>query len=168
MISVDQVPHISGIEAARRLIPWDAGVDAIFQADRHARAQGKEPAVVPVVAADASAGPALPMRDAYDFFMKISAEAPGWDNKVTVRTLELFRGYSPGLVIDAISPTPLLMIVQRHDIVTPADLATEAYSKAREPKDLLFLPGNHFDLYSGKNMEAAVAKEAEFMQKWLV
>jgi fermentation-respiration switch protein FrsA (DUF1100 family) len=47
-----------------------------------------------------------------------------------------------------ISPTPLLMIVALGDEVTPPDLSLDAYSKAKEPKKLVFLPGNHFAPYS--------------------
>ena len=47
-----------------------------------------------------------------------------------------------------ISPTPLLMIVALGDEVTPPDLSLDAYSKAKEPKKLVLLPGNHFAPYS--------------------
>jgi fermentation-respiration switch protein FrsA (DUF1100 family) len=55
--------------------------------------------------------------------------------------------YEPGTYIGRISPTPLLMIVAREDHLTPAHLALEAYSHALEPKDLVILPGGHFDAY---------------------
>ncbi|MCJ1475826.1 hypothetical protein MMC13_004490 [Lambiella insularis] len=153
---------------SRRLIRPDAGIDAVFQADRHARAEGKEPAFQMIVPPDPSQPAVLPMKAAYDFFMERSAKTTGWENKVTVRSLELLRGYRPGLVTDSISPTPLLMVVAQGDsMMTPADLCLEAYQRAREPKELLMLPGEHFEAYSGKNLETMNAKEIEFMKKWL-
>jgi uncharacterized protein len=40
------------------------------------------------------------------------------------------------------------MIAALGDEVTPPDLSLDAYSKAKEPKKLVFLPGNHFAPYS--------------------
>ena len=37
--------------------------------------------------------------------------APSWRNEVTLRSVEMFTEYEPGVYIDRISPTPLLMVV---------------------------------------------------------
>ena len=153
---------------ARRLIRPDAGIDTVFEADRHARATGgsEKANFMPIVAPNPTDPAALPMKDAYDFFMAEDARTTGWQNKVTVRSLELLRAYRPGLVTDTISPTPLLMVVAMGDaMVTPADLALEAYEKAREPKELLLLEGGHFKAYEGENLRKMKAKEVEFMKR---
>jgi len=62
--------------------------------------------------------------------------------------------YEPGVYIERISPTPLLMVVAAADHLTPTDLALEAYQQAREPKRLALLPGGHFDAYV-KDFDAA-------------
>jgi len=62
---VAQVPFISGHNNARRLIRADyfAGVQKMFEDDRHNRYAGKPPAMIPVVAADPAAPSALPTSD---------------------------------------------------------------------------------------------------------
>jgi fermentation-respiration switch protein FrsA (DUF1100 family) len=62
--------------------------------------------------------------------------------------------YEPSAYLERISPTPLLMVVAALDHLTPADLALAAYQRAREPKQLVLLPGGHFDAYT-KDFEAA-------------
>ena len=57
--------------------------------------------------------------------------------------------YEPGVYVERISPTPLLMVVAAGDHLTPADLALEAYQRAREPKRLVLLPGGHFEACTG-------------------
>ena len=49
--------------------------------------------------------------------------------------------YDPGSYIDRVSPTPLMMVVAAGDVLTPSDLAFEAYEHALEPKRLVMLPG---------------------------
>jgi len=73
--------------------------------------------------------------------------APSWRNEVTLRTVEMLGEYEPGTYIGRISPTPLLLIVARQDHLTPAHLAIDAFENAREPKQLVILPGGHFDAY---------------------
>ncbi len=40
------------------------------------------------------------------------------------------------------------MVVAANDVLTPTDLALEAYNRALEPKRLVLLPGGHFDAYT--------------------
>jgi hypothetical protein len=39
------------------------------------------------------------------------------------------------------------MLVAAGDHLTPAHLAIDAYEHAREPKELVIMPGGHFDAY---------------------
>ncbi|MGC3736895.1 acetylxylan esterase, partial [Pseudomonas aeruginosa] len=48
-----------------------------------------------------------------------------------------------GIHMARISPTPLLMIVDDRDLLTPTDLCLEAYLRALPPKRLLMLAGGH-------------------------
>jgi uncharacterized protein len=72
--------------------------------------------------------------------------------------------YEPGAYIERISPTPLLMVVAADDHLTPADLALEAYQRAREPKQLALLPGGHFDAYVEDLDAASGAARDWFLQ----
>ena len=59
----------------------------------------------------------------------------------------MFIEYEPGAYIADIAPTPLMMVVAAKDHLTVVDLALEYFERAREPKELLVLPGGHFEAY---------------------
>jgi uncharacterized protein len=147
---VSQVPLVSGYENIRSLVRSDfiGGFREQFDADREARGRGEAPAMVPVVDKDPLAPSALPTPDSYQWFTETHEKrAPSWRNEVTLRTVEMLSEYEPGSYIARISPTPLLMLVARNDVLTPTELAIAAYENAREPKKLVILPGGHFDAY---------------------
>jgi fermentation-respiration switch protein FrsA (DUF1100 family) len=160
---VAQVPLISGHVNFRALVRADfiAGFQAMFNADRAARFLGDTPAMVPVVDADPLAPSALPTPDSYTWFTETGASrAPSWRNEVTLRSVEMFTEYEPGTYLPWISPTPLLMCVAETDHLTVADIAIDAYDRAREPKRLVILPGGHFDAYvAGFDVASAAAVE---------
>ena len=83
-------------------------------------------------------------------------------------SIELFRAYEPQQLIERISPTPLLLTVPVRDTLTPADLSLTAYSRAREPKELQLLDGGHFDSYKDPILKKNVARQIEFLKKWLI
>ena len=55
--------------------------------------------------------------------------------------------YEPATYLPWISPTPLLMGVAENDVLTPTDIAIAGYATANEPKQLIIMPGGHFDAY---------------------
>jgi fermentation-respiration switch protein FrsA (DUF1100 family) len=67
---------------------------------------------------------------------------------VTLRSVEMFTEYEPVTYLPYISPTPLLLAVAEGDHLVPAELAIAAYEKAHQPKELVILPGGHFDAYT--------------------
>jgi fermentation-respiration switch protein FrsA (DUF1100 family) len=145
-----QVPLVSGMGNIQRLVRQDflAPNRAAMEADRAARWRGEPPAMVPVVDPDPMAVSALPTPDSWEWFSATGKDrAPSWRNEVTLRTVEMLMEYEPGVYLERISPTPLLMVVAAGDHLTPTDLALEAYQRAREPKRLVLLPGAHFDAY---------------------
>jgi len=155
---VSQVPLISGWRNVLRLVRADlvAQFRAMFDADREARFQGKEPAMVPVVNDDPLGPAALPTADSFDWFVETGkARAPSWRNEVTLRSVEMLTEYEPGIFIDRIGPTPFLMVVGATDHLTVVDEALAAYNQALEPKKLVILPGGHFDAYVGAFDRAA-------------
>lgn len=147
---VAQVPLISGHRNARRLVRADlfAGLQAMFDEDRRARARGEPPQMMPIISEDPAGPAALPTADSWAFMNKThKLRAPSWKNEVTVRSVEMFGEYEPGAHISFISPTPLLMIVALQDHLTVADEALAAYERALEPKKLVTVKGGHFDAY---------------------
>jgi dipeptidyl aminopeptidase/acylaminoacyl peptidase len=134
---VSQVPTISGSRnTIRRNTPeglrdkhrqWDE--------DRLSRFRGGEPGMIKALADD-------------NMFTRMPAECSvNLDTHVTLRTMEMYAEYEPAVIIDQLSPTPLLMIITDDDDMTFTDEELEAYSRAREPKALLMLPGDHRAVY---------------------
>ena len=116
---VSQVPLVSGLANARRLIRADvlAVLRQMFDADRAARYAGKEPGTIQVVwDKEPTEACALPTEDSHDFFLgPILERATAWRNEVTLRSVEMFIEYEPGAYIADISPTPLMMVVAAKD-----------------------------------------------------
>jgi len=148
---VAQVPLISGRANIRALVRADfiAGFRQMFDADRLARFQGQPPAMVPVVDKDPLAASALPTPDSWEWFTQTGeTRAPSWRNEVTLRTVEMLGEYEPGIYLPYISPTPLLLLVAEGDHLTPSEFAIAAFDEVHQPKELVILPGGHFDAYT--------------------
>ncbi|KAH8805246.1 DltD N-terminal domain protein [Xylogone sp. PMI_703] len=165
---LSQVPCVDGWANFNRLVRPDfvPGMNQLFQSDRHARASGKPPATLPVVNEDPLKPSALPTPDSYVFFTGWGKKST-WQNEVTVKSMEAFRAYNPSSHIHHISPTPLLMTIAINDVLTPSDLAFEAYSRALEPKRLGLLSGGHFDGYSGPYFEQNAGTQLQFLKDYL-
>jgi hypothetical protein len=67
---------------------------------------------------------------------------------VTLRSVEMFTEYEPGVYLPWISPTPLLLLVAVGDHLVPSELAIAAFDTAHQPKELVIMPGGHFDAYT--------------------
>ncbi len=146
---VSQVPTVSGYRSALRRTRADL-VPALLSrlnADRAARFRGEEPATFPAVSDDPHEGCTMGGSDAFAFFTQTQDFAPAWCNALTLRSVELARENEPAIHIARISPTPLLMIVADHDLLTATDLCLEAYQQALPPKQLMLIAGGHFDPY---------------------
>jgi fermentation-respiration switch protein FrsA (DUF1100 family) len=147
---VSQVPLVSGHANLRALVRADfiAGFRELFDADRLARFRGEAPAMVRVVDKDPLAPSALPTPDSWEWFSETgNTRAPSWRNEVTLRSVEMFTEYEPGSYLPFISPTPLLMLVAAGDHLVPSELAIGAFETAHQPKELVIVPGGHFDAY---------------------
>jgi uncharacterized protein len=148
---VSLVRLICGHANLRALVRADfiAGFRELFDADRLARFQGKAPGMVPVVDKDPLAPSALPTPDSWEWFSQTGeTRAPSWRNEVTLRSVEMFTEYEPGGYLPWISPTPLLLLVAVGDHLVPSELAIAAFDTAHQPKELIIMPGGHFDAYT--------------------
>ncbi|MDD1976171.1 MULTISPECIES: alpha/beta hydrolase [Pseudomonas] len=161
---VAQVPTISGHQSfLRRAGEQIHAVRDAFQRDRAARYRG-EPAIYRRVIAEAGEAGIYPGDDAQAFYGAARTLAQGWENRVTLRSSERASEYEPGMLIERLSPTPLLMLVAERDTVTPADLALAAYTRAGEPKRLCLLPDGHFDPYTRHAQQAISVARDWFVQ----
>ncbi|ANB72395.1 hypothetical protein AYM40_08505 [Paraburkholderia phytofirmans OLGA172] len=146
---VSQIPFVSGHATAGRLFRPDqlSAWRKRFSAERRAIGLGAPHTVIPVFATNGDEPCALPP-PVTDDFIEVSRQEEGWLNEVTVRSLEFLTEYEPGAMARFISPTPLLMIVARHDRVAAPELALAVYNEALEPKRVLIHGGGHFGTYT--------------------
>lgn len=166
---VSQVPLAYGLATAQRLIRGDhwKGLREGFDADRAARLAGDAPALLPVTAPEGEPC-ALPTADTYEFFTELEvSRGKNWRNEVTLHAVELFTEYEPAVYISRISPTPLLLVAAREDHLVPFDLTAKAYEEALEPKELLVLPGGHFDAYTGEPFAISSAAQRDWFLRHL-
>jgi fermentation-respiration switch protein FrsA (DUF1100 family) len=163
-----QVPLIDGWANAQAINPRAAlaGFLKFLEGDRVERYKSGKVNYLPVVAEDNNA--VLNTSDSYQWFTETAKKmAPRWENRVTVESLEKFLEYSPAVFLPRVSPTPLLMMVAEHDILTPTDLAISAFESAREPKRLVVLPGGHFDAYV-KGFPISSGNAVQWFKQWLM
>jgi fermentation-respiration switch protein FrsA (DUF1100 family) len=166
---VSQVMLVDGPANAQRLnradnLPLTVGFLASDRAQRYT--EGKVN-YVPVVGPEGTPA-ALPTPETHDFFLKVvQTNAPRWENRVTLESIEKFLEYTPGANIHRISPTPLLMVVAEDDRLTPTDLAVDAFQRAREPKKLVLFKGGHFDAYVEPGIRTTAGEATEWFKRWL-
>ncbi|WP_328606971.1 alpha/beta fold hydrolase [Amycolatopsis sp. NBC_00345] len=165
-----QAPFISGRATYANVAREDNQVidPQRFADDRRARAAGQPAAMIPVIGTDPGQVTGIPTPDAHDWFSQAHKElAPEWHNEVTLRSLELLRGYEPALYLPLITPTPMLMVVGSHDGLTGGNLAAAAYGTAAEPKKIVFIPGGHFAAYTGPGFDIASAAARDWFLQHL-
>jgi dienelactone hydrolase len=114
-------------------------------ADRLAYADTAEPrplAITGEADSESILGP-----DGLEWHRRNERAHPTFHNWITAHSLDRIVPYDPAAFVEDISPTPLLMILVDNDTTTPSDVARAIYDRAREPKQLIELPGGHYDVY---------------------
>jgi pimeloyl-ACP methyl ester carboxylesterase len=166
---IAQVPLVNGWDQFHRLVRPDVapGLLVAFQADRIARAAGEPAGTIPIISEDPLGQGLLQARAAYEYYSSWTSKLPQWENKTTIRSVEAFRGYIPEHFIKHISPTPLLMVVAEEDEVAPTEFTLRAYRSTYEPKELVLLPGGHFQSFSESKLSKNLAQQTEFSRKTL-
>ncbi|MDN5937626.1 MAG: alpha/beta hydrolase [Salinisphaera sp.] len=167
---VSQVPLVHGRASAQRLVRGDLMADmrAMFDADRAARLRGEAPAMLPVYAQNEGDPACLPTADTRDFFQNLSPKhARNWRNEVTLRSVEMFSEFEPGIYAPMISPTPLLIAAALGDVLVPFDLTAAVFEKALQPKKFVALPGGHFEAYTGRQFEISEPQQRDWFLEHL-
>ena len=161
---VAQVPAVGAWESYFAQLPSEqiAQISAVHAAARAERMKTGTILYAPVVAPPGQPG-VMTAPGAYEFFTASARNAPRWENRVTVESLETGMYYDPTEFIELIAPVPLLMIIADDDVVTPTAVQKKAFERAREPKSLIVVPGQHFDPYVGpKHLQYATPAVAWF------
>ncbi|WP_083860116.1 alpha/beta hydrolase [Bradyrhizobium diazoefficiens] len=146
---VSQIAHINGYAVFGRRVPPNLRQAALEaqDADREERFRGQPPAMIKAVSDIPNEFCAMSGAAAYEYFTEQAKTASNWQNRITLRSLDLTRGLDNGAFVKYISPTPLLMICAIEDELIPIDLSLETFAQALEPKKLVLIPGNHFSAY---------------------
>jgi hypothetical protein len=139
---VSQVPLVSGQRTFEAWVPKDKRPRFLhrLEADRDCRARGEPPAVTPA---------AIPGSETAEWVAAVDKDG-SYGNEITLRSLDLLRGYEPMAFMTRIAPTPLLMVIADQDTQTPVAWQREAFALAGEPKKLVILPGRHYDPYTAQ------------------
>lgn len=168
--AVVQAPAVSG---ESRSLAFKDRIPALFQ-DRARVATGGERGRVPCIALsheDAKSGTAavlFPDLHAYESFEGIYACGGRWENWVTEQTQLYMLEFEAQAMIHRVSPTPLLMVIPGNDVTVRTSSQLQAFGKALEPKQMLFLDGaGHFDIYRGAYFEKSIAVQIDFLRRHL-
>jgi len=147
---VSQVPFISGYETIIEVMPLEERKQFYdrVQTERLSLAAGNPPLLVAVCTNDTSKPIDAPGRRTYSYFQSfMQQDRLNWENKVTLRSLDLRLEYEAMPFVARVSPTPLLMIIADNDTITPTDIALRAFEQAHEPKKIVLLQGDHYVPY---------------------
>lgn len=166
---VAQVPAVSGFQSIRRLAPpfvFDAN-NRMISEDRVHRYKTGEVSYLPLAAPEGKPC-LLGAPDTLAWFEDASLDSQGrWANRISLESIEHLFHYEPATHIDAISPTPLRMIIADNDMLAPTDLALAAYARAMEPKSLVLMKGTHFAAYQGAGFDVAGPAALEWFERHL-
>lgn len=161
-----QVPSVNRWSAMKRNLTPEgiSSMLAMLDADRVRRFKGEPGQSIAITAPQDT--PSLTGPDYYQLHVDWTQDAPSWHNGITLHSVERLLDFYPGAYIDRISPTPLMMVVALRDSLTPTDLALDAFTAAREPKELVLLDSDHYEIY--KAPQEAIGHAVRFFNRWLV
>ena len=142
---VSQVPFVSGhhkyLQKYKPAV-WHT-IKQDYEADRTARLKGNPPKMIAVVSETPDGEGLMKTPSAYTFFTSTTH----WKNNVTLRSIENCGEFEPISSIQYDRPMPILLIVADNDTINATELALKAYRKARDPKNIVMIEGDHFSPY---------------------
>ncbi|MFI9645712.1 alpha/beta hydrolase [Streptomyces sp. NPDC052040] len=165
---VSQVATISGYEQSLRRVPVEkrAAMAGLLADDDRAQLDG-EPGTQPINSPDPGTLAVYHSQEIEDFNERFpTPEGVEDDRRVTLRSTLKAQLYEPGVWVPRVAPTPLLMIVAEHDVITPHEFAEAAFETAGEPKKLVRYDGGHFDAYA-KNLDETSGAALDWFLKHL-
>lgn len=76
--------------------------------------------------------------------------------------------FEPQAYMYRIAPKSFFMVIPGNDVMVKTSSQAEAFGKARELKQMLFLKGaGHFDIYQGEWFERNIRVQVEFLRRCL-
>jgi len=107
----------------------------------------------------------LPQPESEKWFLEFGRAAGcTWRNHITLRNaFGTEPAFDPGVCIGRISPTPLLAVVATRDNLAETAVTLEAFERAREPKQIEIIDGDHFDVYREEGFLQASRASRDFL-----
>jgi uncharacterized protein len=93
-----------------------------------------------------------------------------YDPQISFESVLHVLDFNPSDVIDMIAPRPLLMIGNAggpYDWLHPPEAIQDAYAKAGEPKEIIFLPYDAYGLYMEPGRSESMGAVVAFCDKYL-
>jgi uncharacterized protein len=144
-----------------------AGYLRTLNAAREAQYENGEVQYMPAIAGPPDYAPsAMPVEEAYEYYSRAHAtEAPNWENRVTVASMEHIVGWNVLERAHLVAPRPLLVIHGTTDVLLPPRYAQAVFDRAGEPKALHWIEtSNHVELY---DQAPFVPEAVETLIDWL-
>lgn len=105
---------------------------------------------------------------AYESYSQIPDCGGKWGNYVTEQTQLHMLWFEPQAYMYRIAPKSFFMVIPGNDVMVKTSSQAEAFGKARELKQMLFLKGaGHFDIYQGEWFERNIRVQVEFLRRCL-
>ncbi len=125
---------------------------------------------LPVIRSDGVDGPViLDQPESTEWFGKGGAQAPRWENSVTLENAAGTEpAWDPGACIAHVAPRPLLLVVATEDRLAATAVTLAAYERAGEPKELVMIEGHHFSPYDGEPFARAAEAMRDFLTRHLL
>jgi len=163
---VSQTPLIDFYEAALRAVGPEgvSGFLAVLQADRDRRYEDPTPAYIPFAAPTGEA--AFQSNSLTHEWVSHAQQtvAPSFQNRITMESIERLLEWAPGSAASRIAPAALMFVVATRDGTTHPDLIEAAFERAADPKEIVRVESNHYEIYTG----AAQAEATEHATRWFI
>lgn len=163
--AVAQVPFVDGATVGRSFPPrFIAQASAHAACDLALAAVGMGPHYVPVVA-DPGEFAAMNTPGSKEGYLALVPEGSDWRNEMPARAMLTLLAYRPvGYAPRIMCPT-LVVCADKDSLVRASDVERAA---RRIPEvELVRLPVDHFDVYTGEWFEKVSALEADFLRRHL-
>jgi len=178
-VVVSQAPIVNGrtwMKSLRAEGEWDALLDRL-DADRAGRYETGVSARIPLGGPSLDA--AMPTSDSEQLRIERAGDTPigrytrmvaehSPRLQLTLESIERIIEFMPDQFIHLIGPRPLRIITPAlRDVVHPLDQIYQAFRRANEPKDLVLLPVEQYDIYAEGGIETANASALEWFDRYL-
>ena len=152
------------LRSLRRLWEWNEFV-ALLKQDHHAVVEGRASRRIKAFEA---VPPDPPMRA----LMTAAAEGGLFaeeEPEITLESVAAIMEFAPEQVVGRIAPRPALFIHAGNDTLVSPEESQSLYARAREPKQLLILPGvTHVDFYLGDALEQVTSVSRDWFVRHLL